>query len=168
MRLKHTENPLLFVKKALAASRPNVPRMTTAQSNLITTNYAKYEKARAAVQKASKIHRHTWRGTNTALNNLAKPEVNAVLKRYGLPFSMVQARNNLYGRKGLTAEKIAELEYRVRRGRSNQRMYNEVPASMSLAYAAGVLPARPPKGLKGYAGKRVRRNYRHRLARAMY
>lgn len=149
--LKYYENPMFFAKKALAI-RPPHPELTNAQSELIGN----------AFKKASKIHKYTWKGANKSLHNLAKPEVNAILRRYGLPFSMTQARNNLYNRKGLTAAYIAQLQHGLQTGKKNQRSYKNVPFAMSLAHAAGTLP-RPPKGLKGYAGKRVRRNYRYRV-----
>lgn len=143
--LKHIENPLFFVKKGLSA-RPVMP-----------TN-------RSGVRR----HIYTWKGASSALQNLATPAVNAVFRQYGLPFSMVQARQNLFGSRGLTAQTIARMNRNLRYGRSNQRAYNQVPVNMSIARAAGALPARPPKGLKGYAGKRVRREYRRQLTRALW
>lgn len=143
--LKHTENPLFFVKKGLS-TRPAMP-----------TN-------RSGINR----HIHTWKGASSALKALSTPEVNAILRRYGLPFSMAQARQNLFGSRGLTAQTIARMNRNLQYGRGNQRAYNQVPVNMSLGRALGGFPAHPAKGLKGYAGKRIRRAYRHQLARAMW
>lgn len=143
--LKHTENPLFFVKKGLS-TRPARPTNT----------------------EGNRRYRHTWKGANSALKALATPGINAILRRYGLPFSMAQARQNLFGARGLTAQTITRLNRNLHYGRGNQRFHNEVPVNMSLGRALGGLPERPPRGLKGYAGKRVRRAYRYRLARALW
>lgn len=146
IRLKHVENPVFFVKKAMM-TRPAVPDHSST---------------------ARLRHHYTWRGANTALQNLSNPAANAVLRRYGLPFSMAQARQNLFGSKMMTADNIRRRNYWLRHGRNNQRAWNEVPYNMSLARAGGALPARPPKGLKWRARKKALAKYKQNLARAVW
>jgi hypothetical protein len=144
--LKYVENPVFFVKKGLMA-RPAAP------TNSATANLR---------------HQYKWRGANTALRNLANPAANAVLRRYGLPFSMAQARQNLFGSRVMTAQNVEQLNYRLRRTRNNQRAWNQVKPNMSLARAGGALPARPPKGLKWRARKKALAKYKQNLQRALW
>ena len=146
INLKYVENPVFFLKKGLMA-RPAAP-----------TNSV------MALQR----HQYKWRGANTALQNLANPAANAVLRRYGLPFSMAQARQNLFGGRVMTAQNVEQLNYRLRYGRGNQRAWNQVKPNMSLARAGGALPARPPKGLKWRARKKALAKYKQNLARALW
>jgi hypothetical protein len=144
--LKYVENPVFFVKKGLT-NRPAAPTNST-----------------TALQR----HQYKWRGANTALQNLAQPRANAVLRQYGLPFSMAQARQNLFGSKIMTAENVRRLNSRLRHTRSNQRAWNQVKPNMSLARAGGALPARPPKGLKWRARKKALAKYKQNLQRALW
>ena len=144
--LKYVENPVFFVKKGLT-NRPAAP------TNSATANLR---------------HQYKWRGANTALRNLANPAANAVLRRYGLPFSMAQARQNLFGSRVMTAQNVEQLNYRLRRTRNNQRAWNQVKPNMSLARAGGALPARPPKGLKWRARKKALAKYKQNLQRALW
>jgi hypothetical protein len=146
INLKYVENPVFFLKKGLM-NRPAAP-----------TNGG------TALQR----HQYKWRGANTALQNLANPAANAVLRRYGLPFSMAQARQNLFGSKVMTAENVRRLNSRLRHTRTNQRAWNQVKPNMSLARAGGALPARPPKGLKWRARKKALAKYKQNLARALW
>lgn len=143
--LSKNRNPLLFIKKGLTV-RPPAPRLDRPEVELNWNTY----------RRLNTRYKSNWAGAYQALNMLSQPEVNAVLRRHGLPFSMTQARNNLMTRTGLTARR---LERNRNRGR--------ISPGSSLAAASGMLPERPPKGLKGYTGKRVRREYRRRLARAV-
>jgi hypothetical protein len=146
INLKYVENPVFFVKKGLMA-RPAAPtNSSTAQLR----------------------HHYKWRGANTALRNLANPAANAVLRRYGLPFSMAQARQNLFGSRVMTAQNVERVNSLLRRTRANQRSWNEVPRNMSLARAGGALPERPPKGLKWRARKKALAKYKQNLQRALW
>jgi hypothetical protein len=147
--LSKNRNPLLFIKKGLTV-RPPAPRLDRPEVERNWNNTYR------RLYQAQTRYNANWAGAYQALYMLSQPEVNAVLRRHGLPFSMTQARNNLMTRTGLTAR-------RLERNRNRGRI---TPGS-SLAAASGMLPERPPKGLKGYAGKRVRREYRFRLARAV-
>jgi hypothetical protein len=120
------ENPLLFGGRALAKlpKYPNEPEYT---SNL---DLEKYRKAYAAHQKKVNEYRHRWTGARTALMTLANPEVNAILRRYGLPFSMTNARRNLLNTKGQTAK---ELNRTLMYGRGNLRHLRERNKPMSYA-----------------------------------
>lgn len=146
IRLKYIENPIFFAKKGLMA-RPAAPTNST-----------------TAMQR----HQYKWRGANTALQNLANPAANAILRRYGLPFSMAQARQNLFGSKIMSAENVRRLNYQLQYGRGNQRAWNQVKPNMSLARAGGALPARPPKGLKWRARKKALAKYKQNLQRALW
>jgi len=94
-------------------------------------------------------------GTMGALYDLSRPAVSAVLQRHGLPFSMANARRNLLLARNNTTNRVNR--HVIRNG--GGRMSN-VPLRMSIASAGAAIPKPPPKGLKGYAGKRIRRDWR--------
>jgi hypothetical protein len=147
-------NPLLMIRRSLSVI-PRRPNLTN-EEILLTGNARRA--ARAALRTKERRHNYTWGGALAALNSVSGPEMNAVFRKYKLPFVMSQARNNLSVRSGISKQQLA---------RARERSMYHVPPSMSLAQAAKlttVLPLRPPKGLKGYAGKRARRSYRARVA----
>jgi hypothetical protein len=150
--LYHTSipNPLFFARLALtkrpnAPTYPNMSRMSAENARRV---YVPYE-------RAEKTHSFRWMGAAHELSILAQPKVNAVLRRHGLPFSMTNARRNLIKTQGNVVP------------RGSGRPGYKTPVGMSYASAAGALPNRPLKGLKGYAGGRTRRNYRQALRRAL-
>lgn len=147
-------NPLLMIRRSLSAIPPR-PNLTN-EELLLTGN--KRRAARAALRTKERRHNYTWGGALAALQSVSSPAMNAVFKKYKLPFVMSRARNNLSVRSGISKN---QLSY------ARERYAAHVPPSMSLAQAAKnmrVLPPRPPKGLKGYAGKRARREYKARVA----
>jgi hypothetical protein len=147
-------NPLLMIRRSLSPIPPK-PNLTN-EERLLTGN--KRRAVRAALRTKERRYNYTWGGALAALQSVSGPAMNAVFKKYKLPFVMSQARNNLSVRSGISKNQLA---------RADERSMYHVPPSMSLAQAAKlttVLPLRPPKGLKGYAGKRARRSYRARVA----
>jgi len=151
---KGNVNPLLLIKRSLSVIPPR-PNMTNNELRL--TGNA-YRTARAALRTKERRHNYTWSGALAALNSVSTPAMNAVFKKYKLPFVMSQAHNNLSVRSGISKQQL---------GRARERSMYSVPPSMSLAQAAKittVLPSRPAKGLKGYAGKRARRQYKVNVA----
>jgi hypothetical protein len=150
---KTNVNPLLMIKRSLSVI-PRRPELTNEEIQL--TGNAR-RNAHAALKTKERRHNYTWGGARAALNSVSKPEMNAVFKKYKLPFVMSQARNNLLIRSGISKHQLS---------RARKRSMFHVPPSMSLAQAAKlvrVLPPRPPKGLKGYAGKKARRQYRAKV-----
>lgn len=126
------ENPFLYMSRVLNTSRPTRSHFPTSRK---------------------------WQGVNHTLYYLSRPETNAILRRYGLPFSMVNVRRNLLAFR-------RESENSLRR-RANRNTVRNVPWRTSLLYAVkqqGHLTS-PPKGMKGYAGTRARRLYRARTTR---
>lgn len=151
---KSNVNPLLMVKKSLTV----IPRRPTLTNNELQLTGREYQNARAALRPKERRHNYTWNGALAALHTISTPAMNAVFRKYKLPFVMSEARNNLSVRSGISKQQLA---------RARERSMYRVPPSMSLAQAAKittVLPLRPPKGLKGYAGKRARREYRALVA----
>ena len=140
-------NPFLYVTRALNMERP--PRPTV---NYIRNN----QRGRADALRWNK----RWQGTNQAFYYLSEPEANAILRRYGLPFSMANARRNL-----LAFKRNTEMSLRRRAERNNPR--NNIPWRATLRYAVKQVgdPLSPPKGQPGYAGGRARRVYRRQTAR---
>jgi len=126
---KYVLNPLLFVSRALTFPVPIRPNNN---------------------RKAQDRHNFRYAGSRTSLMELSNPNINAILRKYGLPFSMASARNALLNAKGQNKN---ALNRALSRGRINEREYRKIPLNMS--FQGG--PRRPPKGLKGYAGKRTRR-----------
>jgi len=122
---KYVENPLFFISRALTFPFPIRPN-----------NNRKFN--------------YRYAGSKRSLMELSDPNINAILRKYGLPFSMASARNALLNAKGINK---SSFDRALTRGRINEREYRKIPLNMS--FQGG--PRRPPKGLKGYAGKRARR-----------
>jgi hypothetical protein len=127
-------NPLLFGSRALALPLPNKTKVTTSElarkrppkpnwnsNTMYTTEYAR--KLNLLQQK----YDYRWMGSRRALYQLSRPEVNAVLRRYGLPFSMTNARRNLLGVMGRNER---ELNRYIERG-GNVRYH--IPRKMAFA-----------------------------------
>jgi len=101
-------NPLLYGTRGLALPLPkNVKKVTTSELARRRPNRPNYpnntkgwtiQRWRAEGAKRNKLrsqHYNRWTGSRQALYELSRPEVNAILRRYGLPFSMANARRNL-------------------------------------------------------------------------
>jgi hypothetical protein len=138
-------NPLLYVTRALNTTRPPRPRVDYIRNN---------QRGRADALRWNR----RWQGTNQSFYYLSEPEANDILHRYGLPFSMVNARRNF-----LAFKRNTEMSLRRRAERNNPR--NNVPWRATLRYAVKQVgdPVSPPKGQLGYAGGRARRVYRRRV-----
>jgi hypothetical protein len=147
---KSSLNPLLYVTRALNTARPPRPTVSYIRNN---------QRGRADALRWDR----RWQGTNQSFYYLSEPEANDILHRYGLPFSMVNARRNL-----LALKRNTEMSLRRRAERNNPR--NNVPWRVSLRYAVKQVgdPLSPPKGQLGYAGGRARRVYRRRTERGYY
>jgi hypothetical protein len=124
---KFEENPLVYVTRALNTSKP------------LIRNDKKYS------------------GTLGAFWNLSTPASNTILRRYGLPFSMVNARKNL-----VAYRHRSDPNFIRRSAEANYPRYG-VPWQASMLHALKRVES-PPKGLKGYAGKRIRREFKRRMS----
>jgi hypothetical protein len=101
-------NPLLYGTRGLALPLPkNVKKVTTSELARRRPNQPNFpnnakgwtiQRWHAEGVKRNKLiqrHWNRWEGSQQALYDLSRPEVNAILRRYGLPFSMANARRNL-------------------------------------------------------------------------
>lgn len=122
----HEPNPLVYVTRGLNTSQP----------------LQRYDKK--------------YSGSLGSFWNLSTPASNAILRRYGLPFSMVNARKNM-----LAYRHLSDPGFIRRTAEANFPRYG-VPWQASMLHALKRVES-PPKGLKGYAGKRIRRQFRRRL-----
>jgi hypothetical protein len=126
-------NPLLLVKRGLTL-RPPAPQMSNSSEYHLLVGQ-KWRNAQKRANQAYWRHNAKWGGSLQAVHNLAQPEASRILKGYGLPFSMVKARNNIMARAGLTTRRM---ELNKRRGR--------LPLGASLAAVNARLIPRAPKG----------------------
>ena len=136
---KNEPNPLLFGSRALALPLPHKTKVTTSElarkrprrpkwnnNNDYSSEYAR--KLNLLYLLRTK-HDSRWTGARHALYQMSRPEVNAVLRRHGLPFSMTNARRNLLG---VMRQNEEEMNRFIKRG-ENTRRYNNIPPKMTFA-----------------------------------
>jgi len=127
-------NPLMFGGRALM-TKPEPPE-----------NTSETRAGRNAWRKKVNAYNHQWKGVRTALMMLAEPEVNAILRRHGLPFSTTRARRNVLNTQGL---EVSQQNRMLTRSVVNHRPFDKknYPVSFKSTVERG-FPVKKKKKLR--------------------